>query len=275
MVASGGDFKTAMIGGMMAWTAFNIAHSPIGKELFNTSTKQVLAHGVSQGAFAEMRGGKFKEGFLGAVVAKMMPVPDAVQNSGVAGRTTFAALSGGIASELGGGKFKNGAVSAAFVHLFNDMVSGPNKRPQTREGAIDELIYGPTHNNAPEVDDRLYLGEVNGMGDFLEVDAGKIIELEPYSHTSGIDMFRVNINYRFYDLRGKLLPMAAPLNLFGKPIPAFSPGVASGANTGVSLKFEAFSTEFNRVRWHIRIPYQRQLNELSTGWNVRVYEVRN
>jgi len=120
MVASGGDFKTAMIGGMMAWTAFNIAHSPIGKELFNTSTKQVLAHGVSQGAFAEMRGGKFKEGFLGAVVAKMMPVPDAVQNSGVAGRTTFAALSGGIASELGGGKFKNGAVSAAFVHLFND-----------------------------------------------------------------------------------------------------------------------------------------------------------
>ena len=36
------------------------------------------------------------------------------------GRTFIMAIIGGIFAKLGGGKFANGALSAAFVHLFND-----------------------------------------------------------------------------------------------------------------------------------------------------------
>jgi hypothetical protein len=38
----------------------------------------------------------------------------------VAARTAVMALVGGVTSSLTGGKFLNGAVSAAFVHLFNN-----------------------------------------------------------------------------------------------------------------------------------------------------------
>lgn len=36
------------------------------------------------------------------------------------GRTSIMAIIGGTFAKLGGGKFANGAMSAAFVHLFND-----------------------------------------------------------------------------------------------------------------------------------------------------------
>ncbi len=145
LIASGGDFKTAMISGMMAGTANYLAHgltTPVAHNPHGVVAPVLeggslaAAHGVSQGVFTEMRGGKFKEGFLGAVAAKMMPMPDSLQYAGdsgqaVAARTTFAALSGGITSELGGGKFKNGAISAAFVHLFNDERSFDSRQSES------------------------------------------------------------------------------------------------------------------------------------------------
>lgn len=61
-----------------------------------------------------------------------------------------AAVVGGTSSVLVGGKFANGTITAAYSRLLNDtmsgMVTGPRGHPQTHEGAIDELIYGPTAN---------------------------------------------------------------------------------------------------------------------------------
>jgi len=96
------------------------------------NTARAATHGVAQGAFAAAGGGQFKDGFIGAFVAKLA-LTLAFQ-SGVLGsilgtprdgslkvipRTITAALIGGTASKLGGGKFASGAASAAISWAFN------------------------------------------------------------------------------------------------------------------------------------------------------------
>ena len=84
-------------------------------------------HGFTQGAISEMRGGRFKDGFLSgfashyaAVESDFLPDIELERGAGaIAFRTTYAAMVGGIAAKLGGGKFQNGARTGAFVHLFN------------------------------------------------------------------------------------------------------------------------------------------------------------
>ena len=81
---------------------------------------KALLHGIARAAISKAQGGKwsagFWSGFAGSALAPLTEKSIAA-----------AAIVGGTASELGGGKFANGAVSAAFVHMYN-------------EGAHEELI---------------------------------------------------------------------------------------------------------------------------------------
>ena len=114
------------------------------------------------------------------------------------------------------------------------------------------------------------------MGSSKTFDAGHKIRIEPYSHTIGADPFDYEVDYHYYDNNGKLIPMAAPLNAFGRPIPAFARHVTTGQGGGVpdatliapALQFDGYS---GRVQWRVTIPRQMETHQNSMGWNLRVY----
>ncbi|MEJ2610735.1 MAG: FG-GAP-like repeat-containing protein [Candidatus Thiodiazotropha sp.] len=101
-------------------------------------------HGISQGTITAASGGDFKSGFIGAFVGHAVGagVMSKISGSGpgsILARTMIAAIAGGLASKWGGGKFANGAVSAAFVHLFNN--ESENALGKNKENKI--ILFGP------------------------------------------------------------------------------------------------------------------------------------
>ena len=131
-IASGGDLKTALVGGISAGAFFGVGEYFQGLAIANgikdnvapflTAGQQVakgIAHGVVGGVTSKLAGGEFKDGFLGAAAAQFgSGIIDRIPSS--PGRVLAAAIVGGTASKLGGGKFANGAVSGAFSRFFNE-----------------------------------------------------------------------------------------------------------------------------------------------------------
>ncbi len=157
---------------------------------------------------------------------------------------------GGLAARFGGGDFSNGALTAAYAYLFNDALH-PKKT---------------------------LLGEVNGRGASKTFDAGNSIHIEPYSHTLGTESFSYEVDYRYYDSNGKLMPMAVPLNEFGNPKPAFTGSAITGQGGGIpDLTFTAPALRVDgagtRVQWRVTIPNQASTHDNSLGVNLRVYRV--
>ncbi len=117
-----GALKGAMFGAISGAAAGYVGHGGNGGgRLFDSDGMTALAHGASQGAISEMRGGDFKSGFVGAFVASLSPAAKWVKTNAVPMpiRTMTAAALGGLASAATGGSFADGAYHAAMVHLFN------------------------------------------------------------------------------------------------------------------------------------------------------------
>ncbi|MBL3600211.1 MAG: RHS repeat-associated core domain-containing protein [gamma proteobacterium endosymbiont of Lamellibrachia anaximandri] len=116
-----GALKGAAFGAISGAAAGYIGHGNGGDALFNSKEATALAHGISQGAISEMRGGKFKSGFVGAFIAHMSPATRWAKTNAVPMpiRTMTAAVLGGLASAATGGSFSDGAYHGAMVHLFN------------------------------------------------------------------------------------------------------------------------------------------------------------
>jgi len=89
---------------------------------FSINATKAAVHGAVHGGIAELDGGSFKDGFIGAAVGSVIGGGANHWFKGNAAASLAAsALAGGTAAEMTGGKFANGAISAAFVHLFNDL----------------------------------------------------------------------------------------------------------------------------------------------------------
>ena len=117
LIASGGDLKSAVVGGLTAG-AFNFVG---GSEIFGVTeltASRVVAHGVIGGVSSELMGGKFGAGFFSAGFSKLA-TPYVNDISTAQGRVVASAVIGGTASEIAGGKFANGAMTAAFGRLYN------------------------------------------------------------------------------------------------------------------------------------------------------------
>jgi RHS repeat-associated protein len=132
--------KGAAVGAISAAITFGIGHGmPLDGGKFGSFGQALgfeaggvgdtiatgLAHGVAQGAIGEATGGDFVSGFVSGFAGHLSGtltggLEDVKGIGGIAIRTMIAATIGGTAAELTGGSFANGAVSAAFVHLFND-----------------------------------------------------------------------------------------------------------------------------------------------------------
>lgn len=133
---------------------------------------------------------------------------------------------------------------------------------------FNELAH---QNEAPR--ERL-LGEVQGRGQSGTFEAGQTIRVEPYSHTQGADPFSFDVDYRFYDGSGNLLPNHVPVDSLGNAIPAYTRTVTTGFGGGFPVEtFTATSQLYSRVQWRITIPQQTVTHQNSAGWNLRVYEV--
>ena len=94
------------------------------KDWCGQAAGRALAHGLTQGALAEMEGGDFRHGFysaaagsFGASMTSGINVGDESANYVL--QLTMTSAVGGTAAKLGGGKFENGAITAAFVYMFN------------------------------------------------------------------------------------------------------------------------------------------------------------
>lgn len=88
---------------------------------------KAVAHGVVGGAFAEIKGGSFKSGFLAAGFSSGVGSRFNTEDWNLWKGTAVHAVAGGTGSVLGGGKFADGAVTGAFTYLYND-VAVLNKR---------------------------------------------------------------------------------------------------------------------------------------------------
>jgi len=134
-LANGGNLGDALLSAGTTY-AFIQVTGGIGKVFGHNASflspdhfGKIVAHGVAGGAFAELRGGKFKSGFLsGSVTAFGAPLVGEIGGKGmdgVIGRTAVSAVIGGASAELGGGKFANGAVTAAFGRLYTEFARAP------------------------------------------------------------------------------------------------------------------------------------------------------
>lgn len=115
--------KSFLTGFGQAVATFGVGHGLFNGGAAFGSAKwagKAVAHGVVGGAFAEIRGGSFKSGFLAAGFSSAAS-PLGPSDGSWKG-AAFGALTGGTASVLGGGKFADGAVTGAFVYLFNDSI---------------------------------------------------------------------------------------------------------------------------------------------------------
>lgn len=148
--ASGGDLEAGFYSAIAATAFYGVgsAYSADGVAagVFDTAgtryVAKVVTHGVVGGAFSDLRGGSFSDGFVGAGAAQAFAPSfksDFATNVGVAGRVVIAATIGGTASELSGGKFANGAVTAAFSHTFNWELHWRQERAIAQEYMGDEL----------------------------------------------------------------------------------------------------------------------------------------
>lgn len=116
LIASGGDFKSAVIGGFTGAGFGWVGGSGL------SGTQLVFAHGVVGGVSSELSGGKFSSGFISSAFAKWATpeVTNAIGDNVVA-KTVAMATVAGTASEIAGGKFANGAMSGAFAYLYNEL----------------------------------------------------------------------------------------------------------------------------------------------------------
>ena len=147
-VITTGRPKAFLTGFGQAVATFGVGHGLFkGGAAFGSAkwAGKAVAHGVVGGAFAEIRGGSFKSGFLAAGFSSAV-APFGPQGSLWKGAVFHAAV-GGVGSVLGGGKFADGAVTGAFTYLFNDALDevARARRQATSDaaeaiGRIDELI---------------------------------------------------------------------------------------------------------------------------------------
>jgi len=165
-VVATGKPKAFLSGFGQAVATFGVGHGLFkGGAAFGSAkwAGKAVAHGVVGGAFAEIRGGSFKSGFLAAGFSSAAaPLGPQGTWSGAA----FNAAVGGVGSVLGGGKFADGAVTGAFTFLFNHALEPklPNFSKMTSEAKAAWL-----RENAPrlgiEIPDGVEIEVVDGYSD--------------------------------------------------------------------------------------------------------------
>ncbi len=210
-VASGGDLRSAAVGGVTA-LGFGGIGAGLQNGMFNTY-EAIGLHGAVGGLSNLALGGKFGPGFVAAGFAKFS-APYA-NLGGPSADTIAVAVIGGTASSIGGGKFANGAATAAFGYLFNELA-----HPRTR----DRSIYAAENGDVETLGWENPNNHKQGYGYRLKLRADGDGSLFVYAH---IDPSSLTVSLNDSVTQGQLLGQYA------------SP--ANGGATGPHLHFEWWS----------------------------------
>lgn len=257
-LSSGGDlkagFKGAIFGGISGGIADKIGGSAflqgLGK-VGDISIGAALAHGVTQGLIAELRGGSFENGFVSGFISKVSPAAAWAARAGAGDltvpnielRTLTAALFGGLASVATGGDFVDGAITAATVHLFNAESRNCSGRPCGNRSIPKQ--YG---DGVDDSDIKFTYGLQGGLRVGITKLAGINLDLDFGSREVSLATGKeyVNENYQFgIDLAGFSFSLNAHRNI---QIHSFVPGRDSihGILRWVDFEFSpVFSTPWS------------------------------
>ena len=127
-VTAQGGFKAGIKQGIIGGITAGLTKGLADKIGHGHSPGPVVGQMILHGAISELKGGKFKHGAIAALASKVGShysqsyfgeMGTGTQRD-LFGRTAVAMMFGGLASEASGGSFEDGAMSALFVHLFND-----------------------------------------------------------------------------------------------------------------------------------------------------------
>ena len=101
--------KQGAISGVSAHLTYEIAHGgENGTSNFGTGT-QLFLQGMVGGTASHLRGGRFQDGFMGAVVSKGVDLGLKGQNLNMYQEGSITVIAGGLASQATGGSFEDGA----------------------------------------------------------------------------------------------------------------------------------------------------------------------
>lgn len=136
--------KGAVTGAISGALTFGIGHGIFeGATGFGSAVAKASLHGAVQGGISEASGGSFREGFISGAASSVIgglqhgewgrlnsSITDFFSSNPI-GSLAANVMVGGTVSEISGGKFANGAMSAAFVHLFNQLAGSLNPKEVT------------------------------------------------------------------------------------------------------------------------------------------------
>ncbi|MCB9309910.1 MAG: VCBS repeat-containing protein [Lewinellaceae bacterium] len=118
---------------------------------------QLVAHGVANGAIAELEGGKFIHGFAAGSVSSLGgSVADAL-NKGTVTKFFIGGVTGGLAESAAGGQFAHGFAKGVIVTLMNHQLhgaleGGPGDPPRTKAELIEGLKMAYANGDINEVE---------------------------------------------------------------------------------------------------------------------------
>ncbi|PWQ92239.1 hypothetical protein, partial [Leucothrix pacifica] len=199
-IASGaslkGALKGALFAGLTAGVANWVGHGAGGLSPFGGASW--LAHGITQGAIAELRGGKFKHGFISAVAGHVSGMVTrgigGIRAGAIAARTAVASVFGGLATKATGGSFHDGAMNAALVHLFNNEMRDYAIREAIKESEAIEKM-SPEQLKQWKIDQLPKFELSAGMtaqGTLIEVGGGMLgLNVQAFSKSGNINPYTV------------------------------------------------------------------------------------
>ncbi|CAC9645498.1 hypothetical protein [uncultured Gammaproteobacteria bacterium] len=161
----GEGVKQGVISGITAAAISEVAHGGENNASEFTTTEQLALQGLVGGISTELRGGKFQDGFVSAIISKGVDLGLEGQQLDFYTQGAITMIAGGLASKAGGGSFEDGAVQAGMVFLynFNKILTAEDAEQAANANARAlELVFGS--NAAPiKIDGRTQ----------TEVDAGQ------------------------------------------------------------------------------------------------------
>ena len=177
--------KQGAISGVSAQLTYEIAHGgENGTSNFGSGT-QVFLQGMVGGTASHLRGGRFQDGFMGAVVSKGVDLGLKGQNLNMYQEGSITVIAGGLSSQAAGGSFEDGAIQAGMVFLYNRNAGKlrQEQRKKQRQKYHERMRAGVR-------DGHLTLREANyhyrnGNGESVTVN-GRILEVEMVTDKVGV-----------------------------------------------------------------------------------------
>ena len=255
--------KQGAISGVSAQLTYEIAHGgENGTSNFGTGT-QLFLQGMVGGTASHLRGGRFQDGFIGAVVSKGVDLGLKGQNLNIYQEGGITVIAGGLSSQAAGGSFEDGAIQAGMVFLYNQNghkrltnPTGKEVRGCDRQGCGDFAASrdnGTRQHNATD-----YVSE-KGQNVYA-ISSGKVVRL-PRGKYDGIVVSNGE------GTSWKILYVDVSKNIsVGAPI---TEGQVIGTAQDITTRYIGIT---NHVHVKLRINYQVVNPELYISSNVITME---